>query len=160
MSGRKKRRNNVNAKGRNARGDRFYRFQHSLMDSDAWHSLTCAQRCVYLALARFFNGHNNGRIGLGVRQAAELAGCNKDTAAEAFKVLEERGLIARETPGAFSMKVRHATEWRLTAHPAGSDQHPTRDYLEWKPKDKTRSQSRGQVVPIEGTGCPGLRDTG
>lgn len=160
MSRRNKRHNNVNQTGRTVKGDRFYRFPHSILESAAWKSLKPTQRCVYIALAQFFTGSNNGRIGLSVRQAADLAGCNKDTATEAFKVLEDRGLIARETAGAFSMKVRHAAEWRLTAHPAGGDQHGTRDYLNWKPEEKTRSQLRGQAVPIKGTGCPDLRDTG
>ncbi|MGJ3230245.1 MAG: hypothetical protein ACFE0P_00430 [Oceanicaulis sp.] len=156
----RKRRNNVDATGRTVKGERFYRLQHSMLESPAWRSLTCAQRCVYLALAQFFTGSNNGQIGMSVRQAADLAGCHKDTAGEALKVLEDRGFIARQTLGAFSMKIQHASEWRLTAHPAGSDQHGTRDYLNWKPEEKSRSGLKGQTVRFEGTGCADLRDTG
>ena len=65
--------------------------------------------CLWL-----YNGSNNGRIALSVRMAAQRCRTAKDTAARAFSDLQERGFIECVTPGAFSLKKRHATEWRLT----------------------------------------------
>lgn len=146
--------------GRSKKGERFYRLQHSILESEAWRSLRPCARSVYIALAQHYTPYKNGRIHLSVREAADLANVNKDTAARALKTLQERGLIACETPGGFSRKTRHAAEWRLTAHPVDGEQHGTREYRDWKPEENPRSEKRGQVVPIRGTVCPKRRDSG
>lgn len=132
----------VTKRGRErGKGERFIRLNHALLKTEAWGSLTCAQRCVYLALCMVYNGFNNGQIGLSVRQAAKLANCNKDTAAAALKTLETRGFIERMTPGAFSLKIRHSALYRLTHLPVeDAPQIPaTCDYRTWRPK-KSRSE--------------------
>jgi len=136
-------------KGAQGKGERFLRLPHILLKSEAWRSLSPAQRCVYIAIGEHYTGFNNGRIGLSVRQAAELANVNKDTAGAAFRVLEERGLIRKRKEGGFSYKVRHATEWVLTAHPSGlNGEHPaTQEFRHWKPQEKSRSPRSGQTVP-------------
>lgn len=147
MTKQRKRGPRHDATGRSKGGEAFIRIHHSLLNSPAWQSLTPAQRCVYLALCQKFNGLNNGTLFLSVRDAAEMAGCNKDTAAAALKALQDRGFIAVTMPGAFSMKVRHASEFRLTAYPGPGADHGTRDYLDWRPEKQN-------TVRIKGTHCP------
>ena len=120
-------------------GIRYFRFYHAMADTPAWASLTCAQRCVYLALAMRFNGHNNGAIGISVRAAAVEANCNKDTATKALNILCERGFIQRTQEGAFTYKVRHSALYRLTHLPVehGNHQMPaTFEFRSWRPGKK------------------------
>jgi len=50
----------------------------------------------------------------------------------AFRGLQEHGFLAIKTPGGFNLKIRHATEWRLTfEHAPGM--RPTQDYTHWSP---------------------------
>jgi hypothetical protein len=90
---------------------RLYRW---LLDSPAYLSLNCPARAVLVEIARAYDGTNNGRIGLSVRQASERCNIARGTASHAFTELQERGFIECVTKGAFSRKVQHASEWRLT----------------------------------------------
>ena len=100
----------------------------------AWHSLKPAERAVYLEVARVYNGCNNGSLALSVRDAADRCNINKDTAGRALRVLEERGFIECVTPGGFSRKTPHATEWRLTEWPCDRSHAPaTKAYQAWRP---------------------------
>lgn len=136
----------VSKRARSPKTDaRHFRFYHSMADTPAWASLTCAQRCVYLALAMRFSGYNNGAIGISVRAAAREANCNKDTAATALKILCERGFIQRTQEGAFSYKTRHSALYRLTHLPVehGNNQTPaTFEFRSWRPNKKDRSRLR------------------
>ena len=124
-----------------ATGARHIRLNHSLLETAAWHSLTCAQRCVYLALKSRFTGFNNGEVGLSARDAGHLANCNKDTAAKALLILAERGFIQRMRPGAFSYKKRHSAVYRLTNEemdtPSGR-QPATNEFQSWRLPRKKR----------------------
>ena len=88
--------------------------RHRLMDSCAWLDLTTQARVVYLAIRRRYNGLNNGRLALSARDAAAMCKINKDTALKCFQALQEHGFIELAQAGAFSYKIRHAAEWRLT----------------------------------------------
>ena len=87
-----------------------------MLRTAAWCALTAAARAVYLELAARYNGRNNGALALSARDAARRCNINKDTACRAFHELAEHGFIECVTPGGFSRKVRHATEWRLTQY--------------------------------------------
>ncbi len=51
--------------------------------------------------------------------------------------LEERGFIVLTKIGAFSMKMRHASEWRLTEFPCDvSGGLATKDFIRWREKQK------------------------
>jgi hypothetical protein len=115
-----------------------------MLNSDAWLSLTPAARTVYIELHASYNGTNNGRLGLSVRRAAKRGRIAKDTAAHAFEELAERGFIECMKKGAFSLKLRHATEWRLT-HLKCDVTNRTGDaspFMKWRPKIQN-------PVPIE-----------
>ena len=76
-------------------------------------------RAVYAEMAKRYagTGSNNGKLPYSIREAADSLHIGKSTAASALTVLQERGFIVPMTKGAFSRKVRHATEWRLTEFP-------------------------------------------
>src|SRR5258708_16712574 len=103
----------MDQRGRTKGWERHVRLTHFMTGTAAWLSLTPAQRAVYLEVARVFNGRNNGWLAVSVRGLADRCNINKDTAAKALKILAERGFIVCATPGGFSRKTRHATEWRL-----------------------------------------------
>jgi hypothetical protein len=128
------------------------------MDTDAWRSLRPADRCVLIEIMRRYDGKNNGLIGLGVREAAELCRINKDTAAQSFRKLGERGFIECGQEGSFDYKARHAAEWRLTWLKCDrTGALPSRAFLKWVPADtqaaksKSRSETKGQSVRKRGT---------
>jgi hypothetical protein len=87
-----------------------------MMKSEAWRSLSPAERCTYIEIERhyFGLGSNNGRIGLSARAVASACNMSKDTANKAFRRLSELGFIECATPGSFHRKSAHAAEWRLT----------------------------------------------
>ena len=60
----------------------------------------------------------------------------KDTAGRAFKELQEKGFLVLTTPGSFSRKVRHATEWRLTAQ-FHEKEGTTKEFMRWKPQERS-----------------------
>ena len=123
-----------NGRSKFAPGDRFIMVPHWHLDCEAWRSLTTQARAVYIELERRYNGFNNGEIALSVREASRLCNIAKSTAQRALGELQEKGFIGIETPGGFDYKVRHATEYRLTAHPYRG-QPATKDFMRWQPKN-------------------------
>jgi DNA-binding transcriptional MocR family regulator len=78
-------------------------------------------------------GSNNGSIPYSLRELADALNVGKATAMRATKRLQEHGFIVEMKRGAFSLKLRHATEWRLTEF--GCDVTgalPSREYRHWK----------------------------
>ncbi len=118
------RRRRVNQKGRTVGVDRFLMLPHFLLTSEAWKSLTPAQRALFVEVAQRWNGFNNGRIGLGIREAGQAIHVKHTTAATAFRVLQERGFLVLMRDSSFDQK-RLAREWRVTAFPSGDYQQPT-----------------------------------
>ncbi len=145
-------------KGRSKGGGAFLQLHHFMLQSQAWRSLTPADRAVYTVIATLYNGANNGRLGLGARRAAELANISKNTAPACFRRLIERGFIECASPGGFNIKVRHQTEWRLTQYKCdATGALPSKAFMRWRPgavetpaKCRSRYQSGDFTVPIEG----------
>lgn len=107
---------------------------HRLIDTPAWIDLGGTAAKLLLYLARMYNGSNNGQIALAERAAAEAIGVRRGAAAAAFDELEAHGFIRVTQRGAFSVKVKLATTWRLTFHPT-ERASPTHDYRDWRPAD-------------------------
>lgn len=131
--------------GRYDKEARHVRLYHSMLKTLAWKSLTGNARAIYVDIASRYGGpgSNNGRIPYSVRDVAKSLKIGKSTAAKAIQLLQDRGFIVEVTKGAFSRKVKHATEWRLTEFSCDiTDALPTRDYLHW-----TQIQN---TVPVEG----------
>jgi hypothetical protein len=135
---------------------RHVRVHYYVMETEAWKSLGCVERAMYIDIASRYAGpgSNNGRIGYSVRDAAENLHIGKSTAARALEKLEDRGFIVAEKLGAFSLKLKHATEWRLTEFPSDivQGQLATKEFIHWKPqpKNKTRYLQRDLSVPVAG----------
>ena len=119
------------------RVDRHVRLYHWLMRCPAWKNLPPTSRALYAELGKHYNGSNNGKIGYSVREAAEDLNVAEDTAWRHFCILEERGFIKPMKKGAFSLKERHATEWRMTEFSCDvTGIPPTKDFMRW-PKIQT-----------------------
>lgn len=113
--------------------ERHIRLAYWLMDTAAWRDLDPVGRCAYVELMKLYNGSNNGRIALGVRTLADALNVAPTTAARALRSLEAHGFIVTVTRGAFSRKLRHATEYRLTAHGCNvTNGLPTKDFSRWQ----------------------------
>lgn len=116
--------------------------------SPAWRALSANARAVYLELRDRFNGHNNGMIGLGVREAAEATNMHKNTANRAIIELEQAGFLEPGTKGAFRQNGRRATEWLLTELPDDRTGHAA---LKTFMSRKIVSPSTGTISPSTGT---------
>jgi hypothetical protein len=132
-------------------------FRYAL-DSPAYISLSLSARAALVEVTRGYNGQNNGRIVLSVRDLAQRMNCHRDTAARALQKLVEKGFIEPRVKGAFSVKFQRATEWRLTDRRCdATGMAQSQAFLKWAPaptpssnskaKFKTRSQKLGPDGP-------------
>lgn len=127
-----RRRRRVLPNGRDATRGPFVMLNHYVFDCAAFRTMAAGPRALLWELIRRYNGSNNGRIGLGVRDAAIALNVSKDTAASYFKVLIAHGFIAASRLGGFNMKdpnTRRASEWRLTNERC-NDQPPTKEFID------------------------------
>jgi len=131
---------------------------HFMMGTAAWKSLDAIARAVYLHMAMRYAGpgSNNGRLPYSVREAATELGIGKSTAARALRVLIDRGFIVAMQRGAFSLKKRHATEWRLTEFASDVDSGlATKDFTRWvAPKPEVGASSETQRYPERNRSVP------
>jgi len=115
----------------------------------AWKSLSAEARAIYIEMASRYTGPgtNNGQIPYSVRDAATSLHIGKTTAACAIEMLQTRGFIVAMTKGAFSRKIRHATEWRLTEFGCDvTNALATREFARWQDIQNT--------VPVAGLTVP------
>jgi len=133
------------ATGRSVGGDPHVRLHRWLLKSPAYCHASLAARALLVELYALHNGVNNGDLFLSVRDAGRRLGVGKNLAHEAFRELVAKGFIAVHIPGAFHLKARHATVWRLTEFPCGSAL-PTKDFMTWQPTSKKQNP-----VPVAGT---------
>lgn len=131
-------------------GGNFAMLPHYLLKSPAWRALDTNARALYLELLVRFNGHNNGSIGLGTREAADSLNVKKDTARRAFNALEEHGFIAVAQTSTFGQK-RLSREWLLTdRHDDRNGQGARKDFMRWRPeKQNIGAPTRlcGKITP-------------
>jgi hypothetical protein len=123
-----------NATGRSKGEGRYVRLPHYVLESAAFLSLSPVDVRLYVELERRYNGSNNGKIHLSVREAAEKIHGSPATASRALARLTGRGFIAPMVKGAFSLKTRHATEWRLLIYPQGSEAVAPKSFMRWQPQ--------------------------
>ena len=146
-----------NRTGRSTGEARHVRLYHWLTETAAWQSLGPTPRAVYAEMAKRYGGpgSNNGKLPYSIREAAESLHICKTTAASALTVLQERGFIVPMTKGAFSRKVRHATEWRLTEFPCDvTHALPSKEFAKWSPEIQNTVPLQTSTVPISGPGFP------
>ena len=125
--------------GRASRDGKHVRDYEWMLCCEAYQSLDCVQRCLLHELKRLYAGTNNGELFLSVRRAAALLGVHKDTAARAFKYLENRGFIRAQQRGHFDWKTGGddkpggpATTWILTEF-EHAGQLAAKSFMAWRP---------------------------
>jgi hypothetical protein len=141
------------------KGDaRHVRLYSYMTRTPAWKSLNGNDRATYVLLAERFMGTNNGKIPLSVRQVAVELRISPMTARRCLATLQERGFIVATRKGAFSLKRRHATEWRMTEHPDSVSGHgPSGEYREWRPEPEIQN-TVPVVIPIGASGDTGVAE--
>lgn len=124
-------------------------FQY-MMDSQAWKSLGAIPRAVYLDIAKRYYGTNNGRIGYSIRCAVAELHIGNATAKRALDALQDRGFIVAMKRGHFNVKIRLASEWRLTQYACDvSSSLATKDFMSWtSDKNKTRYPQRNRTDAV------------
>ena len=100
--------------------ERHVRLYHSMMKTDAWKSLSCVARCLYIEIERRYGGpgSNNGRIHYSIRDGAAAldlcyVACGRfdgfweaglkpwDAAAAALVIAEAGGMLSDYSGRAF-----------------------------------------------------------
>jgi len=117
---------------------RHVRLYHYMTDSPAWHDLSAVARAIYCEIAKRYagDGSNNGRIPYSVRQAAAELRISPTTASRGLRELQDHGFIVAVTKGAFSLKKRHATEWRLTEFNCDvTHAIASKDFMRWRSRN-------------------------
>lgn len=118
--------------------DLFARVSFTLIDSDAYGSVSHLAIRVYMTILRRFNGWNNGHIDMDQRTAMKEVGCSSPKMmVKAFAELESRGILFRSWMGRRIGPTKGlASQWEVTDLPTynASNQRvdPSRDYLKWE----------------------------
>src|ERR1044071_5672528 len=130
---------------------RHVRLYHWILETPAWRSLSANARAIYIEIASRYAGVNNGRISYSVREAADALHIGKTTAALAMGELVQQGFIVAREKGAFSLKKRHATEWRLTEFDCDvTKERASKDFMRWALVEKKPVPETGLSVPETG----------
>jgi len=116
------------SKGSQSRHIQLYHYE---MQSEAWQSLSCVARCLYLKLMAIYNGGNNGAIALSVRDAAKALNVDVKTARKAFDGLVAHGFIKVAKNSSFNCKQRKAREFELTAFERDGKK-ASKEFMSWQ----------------------------
>jgi hypothetical protein len=120
-----------------------------LLNSPAYLSLGCPARAVLVEIARVYDGMNNGRLGVSVRNLAQRCHLAPATVCKALVDLQERGFIECVTRGSFNRKVRHASEWRLTWWPCDvTGELASKKFMSWGREKQNTVLIYSSTVPI------------
>lgn len=131
----------------------FVALERYILKSPAWRSLDAVARAAYVEIAQAYNGSNNGRIVMSARMLADGLNVSKDTAARKIHILQERGFIERVKVGSFSMKVRHAAEYRLAAFRCDVSGAPaSKTFMRQQPEIQNTVRPQGPYGTATGTG--------
>ena len=145
---------------RSQSGPKFIQIFRYVLDCPAYISLSAAARAALIEVNCGYNGSNNGRIILSVRDLARRLGRHRNSAARALQELIDKGFIEPRIKGAFSVKFKRATEWRLNdrrCDATGTAQ--SQAFLKWRGPEtkivKTRSAATRRP-PSEPWKTPGM----
>jgi hypothetical protein len=128
---------------------RYMALEYWLMKSCAWREASCVARCAYIEIKMRYAGpgSNNGRIPYSLLEMAKALNVSKATAGRALKELQDKGFIVLMKRGAFSVKNRMASEWRLTELTCDVTRNlSSREFTRWPEKQNT-------VSPVKPNGC-------
>jgi hypothetical protein len=130
---------------------RYVKLFHWMLKSEAWKDLSAPARAIYIELERRYNGSNNGMIHYSAREAARDVKVSKGTAARGLRELQQYGFIVVEKMGAFHLKIRHASEYRLTIYDSNieglsvAEKLASKEFMRWPEIQNT-------VPPVRPTG--------
>jgi hypothetical protein len=106
------------------------------LDQAAWRAMSHGARMLYVALKRRYSPtiHNNGRIFLSQRKAANELQSHHNQIARWFRELRHFGFIVMMRPGFLGLEGKgQAPRWRLSEI-GYMKEPPTRDYVRWDGK--------------------------
>ena len=125
------------------------------LDSPAWKALSHGAKALYIALRRRYSVrlHNNGRIYLSQRMAAQELGSHHNEIARWYRELQHYGFIVKTAPAYLGVEGKgKAPRWRLTELGCMGN-IPTRDFKDWDgtpfkdQKTKSRAGKPALSVP-------------
>lgn len=148
--------------GRSEGVGRFLSLPFWVMETPAWLALSPNCIVVLLAIAKRFNGVNNGRIAFGVRSGIFVPAGGKQLVEKPFglsrfqvaRALDEAvdaGFLACTQDATFHQK-RLVREWRLTWLPSNG-QPATKDFAKVQPQQNPKTRGAGAPQPHP-TGAP------
>ena len=89
----------------------YVKLSYSVLNSEAWRTLSGAAVKVFLELRTRFHGANNGKLHMSLEEAAGLLGLGKATVLPRSRELEERGFIECTKKGHWYGRM--ASEWAV-----------------------------------------------
>lgn len=129
--------------------EKYIKLPFYILHSDAWLVLSCKSRAALIEIMLRYNGYNNGRIGLSVRDLANRLNCSKDSAARALRQLDDIGFIETTKLGVFRLRNRKASEYRLTWLPCHlTHTLPSKPFMRFKRRNENHVSSVRVRVPI------------
>lgn len=146
-------RSRAKAKGRRETGT-FVALPHSVLDSPNW--VRCGGNAMRLvvALARAFNGRNNGSLGAPLSVMRKHGFASSQTLARAIAEAEHYGLIVRTRQGGLNHCTLFALSWQAIDH-GPHELTPTNvapgnwseERAPFKPTKKRQFQNGTRLVP-------------
>ncbi len=119
------------------------RIYEEILSSPSYRALRPTPRALLIEFQRIYRPGRNGQLSISVKNAMQLLNVSKQTAEDAFHVLEEHGFI--ELTQGHLWQNGQAREWKLTIEQDRIGQEPTDDWKLWepgKPVRSTRSKKR------------------
>ena len=117
------------------RGGKHVQLHEWFQATAAWATLKPGPRALYVELKRRYNGSNNGKVRMAVREAAVMLNVHRNTVPSYFRELEVRGLI-RETQRGHLGADGHgiASTWTLCELPTADSKPPDMSFRSWLPE--------------------------
>lgn len=113
MPKKRKKNSNVNAKGRSQyNAEQYLHLPYNIIRSPQFRSLNGNDVRVLLEISSRHNGYNNGRIGAGQEDLANILMMSKSTSKRALENLQKTKFIVCQKQGRFTLRL--ASEWRVT----------------------------------------------
>jgi hypothetical protein len=134
----------------------------STLASPAWRAMSHGARSLYVALKAFYNqnSHNNGKLFLSMRDAAETIGSGTEEIVRWYRELQHYGFIVQVSGSCLGVDGEgFAPHWRLTELGYMKDP-PTLNFMRWdgeKFKGRRRiGRDSGDAPPFVEIGKAGV----
>jgi len=131
-----------NPKGRG--NQRFICLHAGITGSDAYQALPALARALLIEVWRRHDGSNNGRIPYGENDGAAALHTGRKQIRKALVQLVDHGFLVKRKRGSFSTKLKHTSEWEITAEDLHDGTKATHSYRDWKnnPRGSEKPTSR------------------